>query len=374
MFRTELDRIPDTDGPGRARVFVRFGIIDTNFDGQAALFAQACVADATTLRSRTDEAGDPARGAGAVRRRPGTSCRSTSRPPEADRGRSEAGRPRSGAAAVHLTVHRDPVSGAESVALAAPAVRRRPGRTTSRRRRPTRPTALLAGAPTLEAVVALARNAMDGDVAADRRAARARARRGGRVPGGLRPLLLPERRRHAARGAGDLRPPVAHAVGRRAGSASRRTSPRNARAPAGCRRAERFSPDHPCAFLDVAGGRCTIYEVRPLACRGMNSLDAGECEKRLRDPAARAAFLAERRGRPFVHGADSRLPRGQRRPPAGRCPSCTASTCAPLDLIAALDLLLNGAEVDPRRLDRRRVALRIGARQRRDRRRRGCAR
>jgi hypothetical protein len=47
MFRTELDRIPDADGAGRARVFLRFGIIDTNFDGQAALFAQACAADAT---------------------------------------------------------------------------------------------------------------------------------------------------------------------------------------------------------------------------------------------------------------------------------------------------------------------------------------
>jgi hypothetical protein len=46
MFRAELDRIPDTDGPGRARVFLRFGIIDTNFDGQAALFNQACTADA----------------------------------------------------------------------------------------------------------------------------------------------------------------------------------------------------------------------------------------------------------------------------------------------------------------------------------------
>jgi hypothetical protein len=45
MFRTELDRIPESDGPGRARVFVRFGIIDMNPDGQAALFAQACVAD-----------------------------------------------------------------------------------------------------------------------------------------------------------------------------------------------------------------------------------------------------------------------------------------------------------------------------------------
>ncbi|HLV65098.1 MAG TPA: YkgJ family cysteine cluster protein [Polyangiaceae bacterium] len=58
--------------------------------------------------------------------------------------------------------------------------------------------------------------------------------------------------------------------------------------------AERFSPDHPCVFLDA--GRCTIYEVRPLACRGMNSLDAGECESRLRDPEARAAFLASGSG------------------------------------------------------------------------------
>jgi hypothetical protein len=47
MFRAELDRIPDANGTGRALVLLRFAIIDTNFDGQAALFAQACVADAT---------------------------------------------------------------------------------------------------------------------------------------------------------------------------------------------------------------------------------------------------------------------------------------------------------------------------------------
>jgi hypothetical protein len=46
MFRAELDRLPESDGPHRARVFLRFGIIDTNPDGQAALFNQACVADA----------------------------------------------------------------------------------------------------------------------------------------------------------------------------------------------------------------------------------------------------------------------------------------------------------------------------------------
>jgi len=57
---------------------------------------------------------------------------------------------------------------------------------------------------------------------------------------------------------------------------------------------QRFSPDLPCPFL--ASGQCTIYEVRPLVCRGMNSLDAGECEQRLRDPEARARFVAEGRG------------------------------------------------------------------------------
>lgn len=55
---------------------------------------------------------------------------------------------------------------------------------------------------------------------------------------------------------------------------------------------ERFSPDQPCPFLAVATGSCTIYEVRPLSCRGMNSLDASECATRLRDPEARAQFLA----------------------------------------------------------------------------------
>jgi hypothetical protein len=59
MFRAELDRIPDSDGPRRARVFLRFAIIDTNFDGQAALFAQACAADASICdRERMKEATD----------------------------------------------------------------------------------------------------------------------------------------------------------------------------------------------------------------------------------------------------------------------------------------------------------------------------
>lgn len=62
--------------------------------------------------------------------------------------------------------------------------------------------------------------------------------------------------------------------------------------------AERFSPEHPCVFLE--GGRCSIYDVRPLACRGMNSLDATECETRLRDPEARVAFAANGGGHLFL--------------------------------------------------------------------------
>jgi Fe-S-cluster containining protein len=57
---------------------------------------------------------------------------------------------------------------------------------------------------------------------------------------------------------------------------------------------ERFSSAHPCVFLE--GGGCSIYEARPLSCRGMNSLDASECESRLRDPAARAEFLDKGHG------------------------------------------------------------------------------
>lgn len=45
MFRAELARLPESDGARRARVFLRFGIIDTNPDAQAARFAQACAAD-----------------------------------------------------------------------------------------------------------------------------------------------------------------------------------------------------------------------------------------------------------------------------------------------------------------------------------------
>jgi hypothetical protein len=45
MLKSELDRLPETERKARARVLIRFGIIDSNPDGQAAVFFQACVSD-----------------------------------------------------------------------------------------------------------------------------------------------------------------------------------------------------------------------------------------------------------------------------------------------------------------------------------------
>jgi hypothetical protein len=45
MLKSELDRLPEAEGVARGRVFVRFGIVDSNPDGQAAVFFQACAAD-----------------------------------------------------------------------------------------------------------------------------------------------------------------------------------------------------------------------------------------------------------------------------------------------------------------------------------------
>ncbi len=48
MLSYELDRLPESEGKLRARTLLRFGIVDSNPPGQAALFGQACAADATT--------------------------------------------------------------------------------------------------------------------------------------------------------------------------------------------------------------------------------------------------------------------------------------------------------------------------------------
>lgn len=47
LVKFELDELDELDGPRRARLLIRFGLIDRNFDGQAAVFAAACTADAS---------------------------------------------------------------------------------------------------------------------------------------------------------------------------------------------------------------------------------------------------------------------------------------------------------------------------------------
>ncbi|HET9930214.1 MAG TPA: hypothetical protein VFQ35_05995 [Polyangiaceae bacterium] len=57
VLQRELDRLPESDGPARARTFIRFGIIDPNPDGQAAVFSLACVEDPSVC-DRMKEAGE----------------------------------------------------------------------------------------------------------------------------------------------------------------------------------------------------------------------------------------------------------------------------------------------------------------------------
>jgi Fe-S-cluster containining protein len=107
---------------------------------------------------------------------------------------------------------------------------------------------------------------------------------------------------------------------------------------------DRMTSDHPCPFLEA--GQCAIYEVRPLACRGMNSLDAGGCAKILRDPVARAEFLTNpRAGYSFAE-------------PIRACLAISAGLqlglsevyqldMHPLELAAAVDLLLAGSQSLP---------------------------
>lgn len=50
----------------------------------------------------------------------------------------------------------------------------------------------------------------------------------------------------------------------------------------GLSRAERAALNVPCPLLDE--GICSIYEVRPLVCRGWTSLDAAACARHFTDP------------------------------------------------------------------------------------------
>jgi Fe-S-cluster containining protein len=245
---------------------------------------------------------------------------------------------------VHLKVNRDPESGAETVALAAPLFEEAWQNEVAAAAARTAHAAL-AGAPTLEAAVALARDAMDGasrliEGLLARAPAGAVACRAGcdhccYQSVGVTPLEALAIFDHLSRTLSDaeLARVAAEVAAQHAHTRALST-------------AARFSPQHPCPFLDVAVGRCTIYEVRPLSCRGMNSLDAAECEKRLRDPSARAEFLAEGVGghsfmepiRAF-HAVSAGIQLG--------ASELHGLDMRPLDLIAALDLLLNGPEALP---------------------------
>ncbi|HET7538652.1 MAG TPA: YkgJ family cysteine cluster protein [Polyangiaceae bacterium] len=259
------------------------------------------------------------------------------------RARSSAGSPplsatqRDGQGRVHLTLHRDPVSGAEAVSLRAPLFREAwqdeltVGTANTAR-------ALLGHAPTVEHTVELAHKAMAGtsrlgEALLARAPAGALACRAGcdhccHQPVGLTP---PEALAIAAHLRRTSSPEQLAAVAARLSQRAKETR--------GLSSAERFSPDHPCPFLD--GARCSIYEVRPLACRGMNSLDAEDCKLRLRDPAARAAFLARGSGgRSFMEPI-----RASHAVSAGLQLSLSelyGLDMRPLELTWALDALLNG--------------------------------
>lgn len=238
---------------------------------------------------------------------------------------------------VHLVLRRDPAGGGESVALRAPLFRE-PWQDELSVGTANTARAILRDAPSAERAVELARTAMTATSRlADALLAQAPA---GSVackagcdhcchqPVGVTP---PEALAIAAHLRQTMTQPELAALGQRFSRCRQETR--------GLSSAERFSPDHPCPFL--VHGECSIYEVRPLACRGMNSLDAQECRSRLRDPVARAEFLERGSGgRSFMepirafHAVSAGLQLG--------LTELYGLDMRPLELTAALDLLLNG--------------------------------
>jgi Fe-S-cluster containining protein len=238
---------------------------------------------------------------------------------------------------LHLVLHRDPVTGAEGVALARPIfdeawqndVAAGAANTARSELRDT---------PSVERAVALAVHVM---------AATSRLTEGllARAPQGA--VACKAGCDHCCYQSVGVTPPEALAIrdhlrqtlpAADLATVAAHVADRNQRT-RGLSSDERFSPEHPCPFLSE--GRCSIYEVRPLACRGMNSLDAGECATRLRDAAARAAFLADGSGgRSFmepiraVHAVSAGIQLG--------LSELYDLDMRPLELTAAMHLLLNG--------------------------------
>lgn len=106
----------------------------------------------------------------------------------------------------------------------------------------------------------------------------------------------------------------------------------------GLSRDERISPEHPCPLLE--NDLCSVYEVRPLACRGVHSLDEQACRSKLHDKEQRAAYeRGELPGHSFVepvravHAISAGLQLGLH--------EGLGLDMRPLDLTAALQLLLS---------------------------------
>lgn len=49
---------------------------------------------------------------------------------------------------------------------------------------------------------------------------------------------------------------------------------------------ERCASKIPCSLLDTTAGECSVYDARPHACRGYNSVDASICERGFGEPGA----------------------------------------------------------------------------------------
>ena len=267
-----------------------------------------------------------------MKKKPGHKARTASSKRSAAARTGEDGR-------VHLAVHRDPANGEEFVMLHAPIFDVDWQNEIAAGAAHTAYTSL-AGQPSISRTVALARSVM---------ATTSRIADGllSRAPAGS--VACKAGCDHCCYQAVGVTPPEALAIAQHlkdtlSSAQLALVAARVAEAyerVRGLSSAERFSPEHPCVFLESA--RCTIYEVRPLACRGMNSLDAGECAKRLREPAARDEFLANGAGshsylepiRAF-HAVSAGLQLG--------LSELHGLDTRPLDLIFAVHLLLTGGE------------------------------
>lgn len=75
---------------------------------------------------------------------------------------------------------------------------------------------------------------------------------------------------------------AAHIEARFEAASRRRVEERLDRSAQGARELdpmERWRQRRPCPLLDEEAGACSVYAVRPVACRGWNSIDAARCEE-----------------------------------------------------------------------------------------------